>query len=50
MMIPGKNRSLNFTPPSPKTIAFGGVLMANGIPNEAAIATKIAVEGAVISA
>ena len=49
-MIPGKNKSLNFTPPSPKTIAFGGVLMANGIPKEAAIATRIAVEGRGISA
>ncbi len=34
-----------FTPPSPKAMAFGGVLMMKGIPNDAVIAIRIGVDG-----
>lgn len=50
IIMPGQKRSDERTPPSPNAIAFGGVLIMNGIPKEADIATRIAVEGEGISA
>src|SRR5436190_5480116 len=43
--MPGQNKSPNLTPPLPKTIAFGGVLIRKGTPKDADTAIKIAVEG-----
>src|SRR5688572_16813901 len=42
---PGIRRSLLLSPPSPYTIAFGGVLITKATPSEDEIAIRIAVDG-----